>query len=233
VTRDVDCAVGRLGTLSRRAALGPPDDSTADGANVHGGPRRSPIRSLVLGVIVTAVAIAGCTDDDPKAGPDKTEKTTTTKPESTTTADPNEAIKREIVEAYDRLQKTERKLFEAPDPSSPLVDEMYAAPFSETVRQNLATSKAKGLRSPPRPDDVSAWAVLKIEIRSPSEVLVSDCYLNGGWTLDASGQVVDDAVHTYEGTVLFVKGDDDRWRAGELEVKSKMEGRVGCAEQLP
>jgi hypothetical protein len=185
----------------------------------------------VLAVVVTAVILAGCTDD-PEADTDGTERTTKPEPEPTTTEDPNEAIKREISDAYDRWHTAERKLFEAPDPESPLIEQTYVDPLrSETVR-NLQDAKDKGLTAPPRPGDVSKWAVTSIEIQSPTEVVLSDCYVNGGWTLDAAGQVVDDRVGTYEGTVRFIKGEDGDWRAADLTVTSRQEGVSGCAERF-
>jgi hypothetical protein len=182
--------------------------------------------------VVIAFAWVGCSDDDPKADPPESSSTTTTSEPSTTTTDPTEAIGREAAEAYERWEGQVRRLYEQPDPQSRLLDELYTGSMRESARQYLEELKARGVTSPPRPGDVSKWKALNVEVRSPTEALVSYCYLDGRWTLDASGVVMDDKVATREGKVLFVKGEDGVWRSSSFEGGSRQEGVAGCAEQL-
>jgi hypothetical protein len=193
-------------------------------------------RVLGIGALAAALLLgSGCSDDDPKADSTTTEEslTTSTEPDSTTTADPVEMLKREIVEVHKQWRGDFRKLFANPDPSSPLIDQLFAdGELKERSRMRLQEGKQEGMSSPPRPGDVSDWEVVEMQIESESSVVVTECYLDGAWTLDASGKVVDDEVISYLGKLRFVKGSDGRWRVSTIETISKDEGRVGCAEQL-
>jgi hypothetical protein len=185
-------------------------------------------------IVVVAVAWVGCSDDDPETGrgPSKSTSTTTTSEPSTTTTESTEEIGRDVAEAYDQWERTRRKLYEHPDPDSPLLDELYTSPAKETARQYLTELKAKGITSPPRPGDVSKWKALDVEVRSPTEAVVGYCYLDGRWILDASGVVTDDKVVTRQGRAVFMKGADGIWRNASFEGGTQQEGVVGCAEQL-
>jgi hypothetical protein len=193
-------------------------------------------RVLGIGALAAALLLgSGCSDDDPKADSTTTEEssTTSTEPDSTTTADPVEVLKREIVEVHKQWRGELRRMYEKPDPSSPLLDRLFAdGERKELIREDLARSQAAGTSSPPRPDDQSAWTVTAMQIESDTNVLATECYLDGGWILDSSGKVIDDRIYSHVDRIRFVKGGDGIWRALDIERISKDEGRVGCAEQL-
>jgi hypothetical protein len=72
----------------------------------------------------------------------------------------------------------------------------------------------------------------EIEIRSDNEVIATECCLDGAWTLDASGQMIDDKLYCYLGRLQSLKAPDGVWRVSDIEKVSEAEGKVGCAEQL-
>lgn len=194
------------------------------------------LRRVASVVVAVTVSVAGCGRDADKTTSSTTvrESPTSTQVKPAATTDPTAELEDAVATAYDRWRGALRTLLEEPDPESALLDELYVeGPARDQIRDRLADAKAKGLTSPPRPDDVSQWAPLDVTVESRTEAVVVDCFVDGGWTIGPRGEVLDEAVYTYSSSIRFVNGEDGTWRAASVDRLSMEIGRVGCAEQLP
>jgi hypothetical protein len=199
---------------------------------MQGDIRRWSMRTAGSVVVVVALAATGCSDDPPRESSLKDPTSSTTSEPSTTTTVSVEEFKAKFAEFYHDWKTKERRLFADPDPDSPLVDELYDGAFKDGARRLLADKKARGETSPPRPGDVTVYKALEVNVHSSTEVEVVFCNVDGGWVLNAAGEVIDDDVTTREGTLLYAKGEDGPWRATGVATRSFQEGKVGCGEQL-
>jgi len=191
--------------------------------------RRHASRRLSI-VLVAALFIAGCGDDDAGDATPPTESTTTTRRPTTTTTDPGEALEAEVTAAYEASSRAFIDAAAIPDPNFPELEATHAGPMLEQRQNVLRALQADGrvIRYPPN-------SQYRVEIDQDTMRIDGDvarfelCGVDDGErVVAATGEVVAGGVVTVKARVAMQRVDGS-WRLAERQQLAEWEGVAGCA----
>jgi hypothetical protein len=150
----------------------------------------------------------------------------TTVPTSTSTPWNRARAEAEVRAAYQNFRVKLRELGRHPSPTSPIIDELYVpGAFMDSVRSNMTRLKRNELIT--YASQRTRWHILSVRFPSRQRAVVHDCYVNGE-VVRKRGALVNAAVNTYEGELIFVERRG-QWRLAEGGQLKSWRGVGQCA----
>ncbi|MGH9031163.1 MAG: hypothetical protein ACRDZV_03470 [Acidimicrobiia bacterium] len=187
-------------------------------------------RMLAL-LLIAALALGACSDDDTDGSLNTGESTSTTRrPTTTTTVDPSEAGRAEVEAAYTASSRAFIDAAAIPDPNFPALAATHTGPMLEQSRNVLRALQADGriIRYPPN-------SRYRVEIDGETLQVEGDvarfelCGVDDGErVVVATGEVVAGGVVTVRARVAMQRADGS-WRLAERQQLAEWEGVAGCA----
>jgi hypothetical protein len=182
-------------------------------------------RARVALAVLAIVAVVACGDDDDgeETGTDPTAAETTTTSPTTTELTPEEeanAVYLEFVATVERLLTTSR------DPNDTDLNRVAIDPVLSELKDNLTTMRTENhvVTIGPR----SSHTVTSVDLVSPSEAEVSDCYVGNDTTTDTDdGSVLDEGLST-RSIKASLATVDGHWVVRDVTTLEIFSGETSC-----
>lgn len=196
-------------------------------------------RGIVAVAVAAAVAVAGCSGDDAPADgnasvitdPVDTSETTsssTTTQATTTTEDPNEAVKREVEEAYLAYWDAVPEFFGQPNPQNPLIERHTAEAVFDATHDGITELLLDG-QSIHRPENEDHFIATVLDVDPMvGRAGVSACIVDGLQIIDnATGEVINgDVITKLVRAELVLVGET--WKVAQSRLIERIPGVHSC-----